>query len=229
MSQLRAHLAPPARTLVDVFRATVETFGDAHALDNGVEVLTYEEFADAAEEVATELAAHGIGRGDRVGVRIASGTTTLYTAIMGILLAGAAYVPVDADDPDERARTVFDEAGVAAILGNGLAITTRGPRRPARAPLPDVQLDDDAWIIFTSGSTGKPKGVQHSTGGYLLHAILTMKYTFDIKPDDVFWCTADIGWVTGHTYVAYGPLACGATSGLVSAALISERIAVGAV
>ena len=136
MSQLRAHLAPPARTLVDVFRATVETFGDAHALDNGVEVLTYAEFADAAEEVATELAAHGIGRGDRVGVRIASGTTTLYTAIMGILLAGAAYVPVDADDPDERARTVFDEAGVAAILGNGLAITTRGARRAARAPLP---------------------------------------------------------------------------------------------
>ena len=172
MSQLRAHLAPPARTLVDVFRATVETFGDAHALDNGVEVLTYEEFADAAEEVATELAAHGIGRGDRVGVRIASGTTTLYTAIMGILLAGAAYVPVDADDPDERARTVFDEAGVAAILGNGLAITTRGPRRPARAPLPDVQLDDDAWIIFTSGSTGKPKGVavQHRSAAAFVDA-----------------------------------------------------------
>ena len=159
MTQLRAHLAPPARTLVDIFRATVDAFGDAHALDNGVEVLSYEEFAGAAEEVATELAAAGIGRGDRVGVRIASGTTDLYVAIMGILLAGSAYVPVDADDPDERARTVFDEAGVAGILGNGLALTVRGPRRPAREPLPEVQLDDDAWIIFTSGSTGKPKGV----------------------------------------------------------------------
>jgi acetyl-CoA synthetase len=57
------------------------------------------------------------------------------------------------------------------------------------------------------GSTGKPKGVQHSTGGYLLHAALTMKWTFDLKADDVFWCTADIGWVTGHTYITYGPLA----------------------
>jgi acetyl-CoA synthetase len=67
------------------------------------------------------------------------------------------------------------------------------------------------FLLYTSGSTGKPKGVQHSSGGYLLHAALTMKWTFDIQADDVFWCTADIGWVTGHTYIAYGPLACGAT------------------
>ena len=60
-------------------------------------------------------------------------------------------------------------------------------------------------------STGKPKGVQHSTGGYLLWAAQTMKWTFDWKPTDVFWCTADIGWVTGHTYITYGPLACGGT------------------
>ena len=172
MTQLRAHLAPPARTLVDIFRATAETFGDAHALDNGVEVLTYEEFAGAAEEVAGELAAAGIGRGDRVGVRIASGTPDLYVAILGILLAGSAYVPVDADDPDERARTVFAEAGVAGVLGNGLTLTTRGPRRPAREALPEVQLTDDAWIIFTSGSTGKPKGVavQHRSAAAFVDA-----------------------------------------------------------
>jgi acetyl-CoA synthetase len=65
--------------------------------------------------------------------------------------------------------------------------------------------------LYTSGSTGKPKGVQHSSGGYLLWAMLTMRWTFDIKPADIFWCTADIGWVTGHTYIAYGPLAVGAT------------------
>ena len=172
MTQLRAHLAPPARTLVDVFRATVDAVGDAHALDNGVEVLSYAEFAGAAEEVAVELAAAGIGRGDRVGVRIASGTTDLYVAIMGILLAGSAYVPVDADDPDERARTVFDEAAVAGVLGNGLSLTTRGPRRQAREALPEVQLDDDAWIIFTSGSTGKPKGVavQHRSAAAFVDA-----------------------------------------------------------
>jgi acetyl-CoA synthetase len=78
------------------------------------------------------------------------------------------------------------------------------------APTP-VGAEHPLFILYTSGSTGKPKGVQHSTGGYLLHAILTMKWVFDSKPDDIFWCTADVGWVTGHTYIAYGPLAVGAT------------------
>ncbi len=74
-----------------------------------------------------------------------------------------------------------------------------------------VGAEHPLFLLYTSGSTGKPKGVQHSTGGYLLHAALTTKWTFDLKPDDVFWCTADIGWVTGHTYIAYGPLALGGT------------------
>ena len=74
-----------------------------------------------------------------------------------------------------------------------------------------VGSEHPLFILYTSGSTGKPKGVQHSTGGYLLWAKLTMDWTFDLRADDVFWCTADIGWITGHTYVAYGPLAAGAT------------------
>ncbi|MGE5737978.1 MAG: acetate--CoA ligase [Betaproteobacteria bacterium] len=74
-----------------------------------------------------------------------------------------------------------------------------------------VGAEHPLFILYTSGSTGKPKGVQHSSAGYLLWAALTMKWVFDIKPSDVFWCTADIGWVTGHTYITYGPLACGAT------------------
>jgi acetyl-CoA synthetase len=74
-----------------------------------------------------------------------------------------------------------------------------------------VDSEHPLFILYTSGSTGKPKGVQHSSAGYLLWAMLTMKWTFDIKPNDVFWCTADIGWITGHTYIAYGPLAVGAT------------------
>ena len=74
-----------------------------------------------------------------------------------------------------------------------------------------VEAEHPLFILYTSGSTGKPKGVQHSTAGYLLHAILTMQFTFDIRAEDIFWCTADIGWVTGHTYIAYGPLATGAT------------------
>jgi len=74
-----------------------------------------------------------------------------------------------------------------------------------------VGAEHPLFILYTSGSTGKPKGVQHSTGGYLLWAKLTMDWTFDLRPQDLFWCTADIGWITGHTYVAYGPLAAGAT------------------
>jgi acetyl-CoA synthetase len=74
-----------------------------------------------------------------------------------------------------------------------------------------VDAEHPLFILYTSGSTGKPKGIQHSTGGYLLWTIITMLWTFDHKPSDVFWCTADVGWVTGHSYVCYGPLACGGT------------------
>src|SRR5690349_5551450 len=74
-----------------------------------------------------------------------------------------------------------------------------------------VDAEDPLFILYTSGSTGTPKGVVHATGGFLLGATITMKWTFDIKPDDIFWCTADVGWITGHTYLAYGPLSVGAT------------------
>lgn len=74
-----------------------------------------------------------------------------------------------------------------------------------------VNAEHPLFILYTSGSTGKPKGIQHSTAGFLLGAILSMKWVFDHKPDDIFWCTADVGWITGHSYVAYGPLALGAT------------------
>ncbi|WP_343626921.1 acetate--CoA ligase [Roseateles puraquae] len=74
-----------------------------------------------------------------------------------------------------------------------------------------VEAEHPLFLLYTSGSTGKPKGVQHSSGGYLLHAALTTKWTFDLKDDDIFWCTADIGWVTGHSYITYGPLALGGT------------------
>ncbi len=81
----------------------------------------------------------------------------------------------------------------------------------ADCPAEMVGAEHPLFVLYTSGSTGTPKGVQHSTGGYLLWANLTMQWTFDLRPEDVFWCTADIGWITGHTYVAYGPLAAGAT------------------
>ena len=83
--------------------------------------------------------------------------------------------------------------------------------QPSECAPVSVEAEHPLYILYTSGSTGKPKGVQHSTGGYLLQCKLTMDWSFDLKPDDVFWCTADIGWVTGHSYVTYGPLAAGAT------------------
>ena len=78
-------------------------------------------------------------------------------------------------------------------------------------PAVPVEAEHPLFVLYTSGSTGKPKGVQHSTGGYILWARQTMRWTFDLQDSDVFWCTADIGWITGHTYIAYGPLAAGAT------------------
>jgi len=82
----------------------------------------------------------------------------------------------------------------------------------ADCPAEPIQAEDPLFILYTSGSTGKPKGVLHTTGGYLLHVALTHKYIFDVHEDDIYWCTADIGWVTGHSYIVYGPLANGATS-----------------
>ncbi len=99
----------------------------------------------------------------------------------------------------------------AMVAGRDIWVDELTANQPDTCEPEWVEAEHPLFLLYTSGSTGKPKGVQHSTGGYLLHAILTMKYTFDIKPEDVFWCTADIGWVTGHTYITYGPLACGAT------------------
>ena len=159
---LRSGLAAPPRTLADVLAATVAAYGDAPALDDGTTVLTYRELDAAVRAAAGALAAEGIGPGSRVGVRVPSGTAELYTAILTVLAAGAAYVPVDVDDPDERARTVFAEARVDRVLAEGdlPALVVAGRRRGgARAATAGPGLADDAWIIFTSGSTGAPKGV----------------------------------------------------------------------
>nr|BFE73623.1 hypothetical protein GCM10020092_069240 [Actinoplanes digitatis] len=157
----RSSCTPVRRTLIDILDETVRAHPGAAALDDGVTVLTYRELADRVEAVAASLAGHGIGAGDRVGVRISSGTAELYLAILGVLAAGAAYVPVDADDPEERAELVFAEAGVCAVLGDGLAVS---PRRAPGGRTGRPGPADDAWIIFTSGSTGTPKGVAVSHG-----------------------------------------------------------------
>ena len=153
-----AAAAAPERTLVDVFETTVAGCPDAPALDDGRAALDYRALAAEVRSLTARLHRAGIGAGDRVGIRVPSGTADLYLAILGVLAAGAAYVPVDVEDPDERAQLVWSEAGVCAVLGAGLALTGRPgvvPGGERRRPRPD----DAAWIIFTSGSTGKPKGV----------------------------------------------------------------------
>lgn len=154
---LRSALAAPPRTLVDVLAATVAAHPGQPAVDDGTTVLTYAELDATVRAAAAGLAARGIGPGSTVGVRVPSGTVELYATVLAVLAAGAAYVPVDVDDPDERARTVFREAQVATVLTEGDLDVLARHRRPGTVRPPG--LDDDAWVIFTSGSTGTPKGV----------------------------------------------------------------------
>jgi acetyl-CoA synthetase len=128
-------------------------------------------------------------------------------------------------------KSIVDEAlalggcetiqNVLVIKRSGAAVNMQAGRdhwleelaspRPKHIEPEWVSAEHPLFLLYTSGSTGKPKGVQHSSGGYLLHAALSTEWTFDLKPRDIFWCTADIGWVTGHTYITYGPLALGGT------------------
>ncbi|MGW5746008.1 Pls/PosA family non-ribosomal peptide synthetase [Amycolatopsis sp. NPDC003861] len=143
------------RTLLDVLAATAERHPNAAAIDDGTTTLTYRRLLEEIDAYGRRLNSYGVGLGDRVGIRISSGTAELYVAILATLSVGAAYVPVDADDPDERAELVFEEAQVAAVATDGTINVHSTPGGRDGRPGPA----DDAWIIFTSGSTGKPKGV----------------------------------------------------------------------
>ena len=156
---LRAAAASPPRTLIEILSATVQRHPDADALDNGTGRLSYTQLWNRVRAMAARLTAAGVTGGDRVGVRLPSGTIELYVSILAIMAAGAAYVPVDADDPAERAELVFGEAGVRILIEaqSPLLVEPNPPGSGAPGPLPGP--DSDAWIIFTSGSTGTPKGV----------------------------------------------------------------------
>lgn len=151
-----------------MLRATAAAHPDASAIDDGSGALSYVELLEAVEAQAAVLRNLGVRAGDRVGVRVNSGSKDLYIAILAIMFARAAYVPVDADDTDERVRLVFGEAGIVGEITNDgyqprvaqPPVTDEAGAGTAHADaLVEAQLDDDAWIIFTSGSTGVPKGV----------------------------------------------------------------------
>ncbi len=147
-------------------------------------------------------------------------STVLITADEG--LRGGKKVPlkVNADKAAEIAGGMVKTmlvvkrtgADVGMVAGRDHWLHEAAADVSADCPPEPMSAEDPLFILYTSGSTGKPKGVLHTTGGYLVWASMTHEYVFDLKEDDVFWCSADVGWVTGHTYIVYGPLANGATS-----------------
>ena len=144
----RSRPATRERTLLDILDRTVRRHPNAPAIDDGTGILTYRAMYAEVDQLRRRLVAAGIGIGDRVGIRVPSGPADLYMSILAVMAAGAAYVPVDADDPDERAELVFTEADVCAVFGADRELTMRS------APLAESwrpTLDADAWIIFTSG------------------------------------------------------------------------------
>ncbi|MHC5795673.1 Pls/PosA family non-ribosomal peptide synthetase [Lacisediminihabitans sp. FW035] len=152
---------PAPRTLLDILEATARATPDALALEDPQGAISYRRLLRLVHVQAARLAGLGVTRGARVGIRIPSGTRELYVSILATLAAGASYVPVDADDPEERARLVFTEAGVVGVIGPGGAYSPVSEARGADSPvtIEPPTPDDDAWVIFTSGSTGVPKGV----------------------------------------------------------------------
>src|SRR5438874_2261796 len=149
--------------------------------------LTYRELHAQVCRFANALKAQGVERGDRVIIYM--------PLVPEILVAMHACNRIGA---------------VHSVVFGGFSAPALRDRIVDTEP-EWVDAEHPLYLLYTSGSTGKPKGIQHATGGYLLGAKLTTQWVFDLRNEDVFWCTADVGWVTGHTYVAYGPLALGAT------------------
>jgi len=149
-----------------------------------------------------------------------SGSTLIITADGGYRRGAVVPLKKNVDDALQGGGTpvktviVFKRTGQDVHIEEGRDVWWHRELEYVDANCPPVAMDAEAplFILYTSGSTGKPKGILHTTGGYLLHAYMTCKYVFDLRDDDVYWCTADVGWVTGHSYMVYGPLAMGATS-----------------
>lgn len=189
---LYATSTPPSRrTLVEIFQQTVRDHPHSTAIESSTRKLSYRDLATQAAELARHLRSIGVGPGSRVGIRVPSGTTDLYLAILGVLHAGAAYVPVDWDDSEDRAATVYAEAGVIAVIGESLNIQATDSSTQAALD-PNVTVEpprpvDDAWIIFTSGSTGTPKGVAitHESAAALVDAEAALYLTGNpLGPND---------------------------------------------
>ena len=146
-------------------------------------------------------------------------STCVITADEGV--RGGKKIPLKANTdaalekcPDVRSVIVITRTGADVAMRSGRDVVYEEARASVEptCPAEEMSAEDPLFILYTSGSTGKPKGVLHTTGGYLVYASMTHEYVFDYKPGETYWCTADVGWVTGHSYIVYGPLANGATT-----------------
>jgi acetyl-CoA synthetase len=194
-------------------------------------VLTYWELARDVGRCANALKALGVKRGDRVAIYLPM-VPEAAIAMLACARIGAIHSVVFGGFSAESLRDRINDASAVALITadggyrRGQVLPLKRFADEALAACPSVRhvvvvrrqcepeamdAEDLLFILYTSGTTGKPKGIVHTTGGYLTHVAATTRYVFDLKDDDVFWCTADVGWVTGHSYVVYGPLANGAT------------------
>ena len=146
-------------------------------------------------------------------------STCVITADEGV--RGGKKIPLKANTdaalekcPDVRSVIVITRTGADVAMRSGRDVVYEEARASVEptCPAEEMSAEDPLFILYTSGSTGKPKGVLHTTGGYMVYASMTHEYVFDYKPGETYWCTADVGWVTGHSYIVYGPLANGATT-----------------
>jgi acetyl-CoA synthetase len=142
------------------------------------------------------------------------------TADEGLRGGKAVHLKKNVDVADNKVKGGIQKVIVVKHTGGDIAMKPgrdvwyheEAAKVTAHCPPVEMKAEDPLFILYTSGSTGKPKGVLHTTGGYLVYASMTHQYVFDYQPGDIYWCTADVGWVTGHSYIVYGPLANGATT-----------------
>ncbi|MCC7363556.1 MAG: acetate--CoA ligase [Dehalococcoidia bacterium] len=220
--------------------------------------VTYRELYEETCQLANELRARGIKKGDRIAIYMGM-TPELAVAMLACARIGAVHSVIFGGFSPRSIRDRIDDSACRAIItqdegrrggravglkanvdealsapghtieftivyhrqGAGAVNMVEGrdawwhevvPKQPASCEPEVMDAEDPLFILYTSGSTGKPKGVLHTQAGYLLYTMVTHKYVFDLRPDDIYCCAADVGWITGHSYIVYGPLGNGATS-----------------